>query len=770
MSKKALLAALAAAVVATLATPVAANAATPPALNYTPVSGWWGTNGRVMDIVSLGGRVYLAGGFDTIGPQTGYGVAVDGANGTMLPGAPVVNGIVYASAPDGAGGWYIGGSFTQVGGKARKNAAHLTAAGVLDTKWNPKPNNTVYAMTKNSTEVVLGGAFTQIGATAVAANRIGAVDLTKGTAVPGFTASADNIVRALLASGSSVYAGGDFGSINGSARSRLARIAASNGAVDGGFLGSTNATVRALALSSDGLSVYAGGDFTVASGATRNRLAAWSTSGGALTAWSPSADASVGALAVDPTAGTVYAGGLFANAAGAARTALVAIDGNGAATSFDAGLNGCQTKHIIDNAHSNPPCSVEVSSLTASNGTLYVGGRFGNTGTTSRHDAAAFTLGTGALTSWNPVASDRVLTLTGNNGNLFVGGELTSVNGLVRKGLAALDATTGVGVSAFTADADDEVLDITPSPDGSTLYMAGHFATVNGADRRHLAAVSTSTGAVQAFKAQTNDDVFNVAYAGGALFVTGQFARVNSSDRNHAAKLNPLTGDVDPTFIANTTGPSGPLRSDGMVQSMVTSPDGSKVFLGGPFNTVNGTSVTGGVVAVSGTTGALLARFGAVEGCGSVGPWIVHLAISPDGQRLYGGDVCPDRIYQWDAVNMTTAQNPTGLKWKGWCNGGMQGAMEVNGNFYYGSHGGDKGSGGRCWASPTNHTSVTQSRYAVFDSITGALRPDKPQFDSPMGVWSFATVPQGLLVGGDFAWAVSRNNVRQGLVLFAGTP
>jgi hypothetical protein len=330
--------------------------------------------------------------------------------------------------------------------------------------------------------------------------------------------------------------------------------------------------------------------------------------------------------------------------------------------------------------------------------------------------------------------------------------------------------TTGAGVPTFTADTDNEVLALTPSPDGSTLYLGGHFQTVNGAGRSNLAAVSADTGAVTGFKAQATDDVLSVAYAGGAVYAAGQFKRVNSVDALHAVKLDPLTGAVNPTFQVSTDGPTGPLRANGMVQSMTATPDGSKVFLGGPFTTVNGVSVTGGIVAVNGTTGALMAKFGGVEGCGGVGPWIVHVYLSPDSTRLYGGDVCPDRIYQWDAVNMVTPQNPTGLKWKSWCNGGMQGAFEVNGNFYYGSHGGDKGSGGKCWVSPTNHTSVVQSRYAVFDGTTGALRPDKPQFSSPMGVWSFAAIPQGLLVGGDFAWAVNSNNVRQGLVLFNGTP
>ncbi len=519
--------------------------------------------------------------------------------------------------------------------------------------------------------------------------------------------------------------------------------------------------------------MYAGGDFSQAFGGSwqnRSRLAAWSTGTGALQAWAPSADNSVQALATDPASGTVYAGGLFATVNGQARARLAGIDTNGATTAWDASLNGCQTRHITQDAHSNPVCTPEVASLRSANGTLYVGGRFGQSGTTSRHNVAAFALATGALTAWDPKASDRVLTLGASGSNVFVGGELTSINGLVRAGVAALDLTTGAGVPSFTANTDDEVLAMTPSPDGSTLYLGGHFQNVNGVSRTNLAAVSTATGALTAFKAQATDDVLSVAYAGGAVFASGQFKRVNGVDAMHAVKLDPLTGAVNPTFQVSTTGPTGPLRANGMVQSMTATPDGSKVFLAGPFNVVNGQAVANGIVAVNGTTGALIAKLGGVESCGGTGPWIVHVYLSPDNQRLYGGDVCPDRIYQWDAVNLVTAQNPTGLKWKGWCNGGMQGALEVNGNFYYGSHGGDKGSGGKCWASPTNHTNVVQSRYAVFDAISGALRPDSPQFSSPMGVWSFATIPQGLLVGGDFAWAVNSNNVRQGLVLFNGTP
>jgi hypothetical protein len=327
-SKKVWPAALALAIIGAIAAPLpAAFASTPPNLTYTPVPNWWGTNGRVTDIVPMGDRVYLAGGFDYIGPQTGYGTAVDGASGVSLSGAPVIDGTVYASAPDGAGGWYVAGSFTTVGGVARANAAHITATGAV-TNWNPKPDATVRALAVTGSEVLLGGDFGQIGKTPVPANHLGAVDLTAGSAISGFSASTDGSVRALLTAGTNVYVGGDFGTVDGTSHSRLAAINASNGSLTN-FAGQANGAVRALTISPDGNTLYAGGDFSSAyDGAwqNRSRLAAWSTANGTLQPWAPNANDSVEALAVNPATGVVYAGGLFSSVSGTARTRLASID------------------------------------------------------------------------------------------------------------------------------------------------------------------------------------------------------------------------------------------------------------------------------------------------------------------------------------------------------------------------------------------------------------------------------------------------------------
>src|SRR4029079_12706068 len=97
---------------------------------------------------------------------------------------------------------------------------------------------------------------------------------------------------------------------------------------------------------------------------------------------------------------------------------------------------------------------------TPASGLLAVGARSPRPGTTSRHDAAAFTLANGALHGWNPVASDRVLALAPSGGAVFVAAQITSVTGGVRPNRAALDATTGQLDPTFDPIVDDEVLDL----------------------------------------------------------------------------------------------------------------------------------------------------------------------------------------------------------------------------------------------------------------------------------------------------------------------
>jgi hypothetical protein len=73
-----------------------------------------------------------------------------------------------------------------------------------------------------------------------------------------------------------------------------------------------------------GTNVYVAGNFTTIGGQTRNRIAALSTVTGLATAWNPSATAQVNALALDGN--TVYAGGTFTTIGGQPRNRIAALD------------------------------------------------------------------------------------------------------------------------------------------------------------------------------------------------------------------------------------------------------------------------------------------------------------------------------------------------------------------------------------------------------------------------------------------------------------
>jgi chitodextrinase len=177
-------------------------------------------------------------------------------------------------------------------------------------------NGIVWAMAYANGAVYVGGEFTSVrppgappGTGEVARNRIAAFSSTTGELLP-FQHDMNSIVWELEASpdGTRVYAGGDFTTVDGQARSRLASFDTSTGALT---TWAPSAWARVLAIAPTSTTVYIGGSFTTFNGQPRERLAAVDQSG-ALLPWAPTADGSVDELAVAGGGTRVIAGGYFA--------------------------------------------------------------------------------------------------------------------------------------------------------------------------------------------------------------------------------------------------------------------------------------------------------------------------------------------------------------------------------------------------------------------------------------------------------------------------
>ena len=158
------------------------------------------------------------------------------------------------------------------------------------------------------------------------------------------------------------------------------------------------------------------------------------------------------------------------------------------------------------------------------------------------------------------------------------------------------------------------------------------------------------------------------------LVGTAALTTVGTVARSHAARVSASNGRAD-AWVANTVGAGATQQDGGAVTSLAVTAGSSRVFMAGGFTSVNGSTVVGGIIVVSGTSGAVIpSRLGGVQRCGNTFG-INRLYLSPDGLRLYGGDLCPDDVYQWDAYNLA-AVKADALSLSAW-QVGMYGFMAV---------------------------------------------------------------------------------------------
>ena len=106
------------------------------------------------------------------------------------------------------------------------------------------------------------------------------------------------------------------------------------------------------------------------------------------------------------------------------------------------------------------------------------------------------------ITTFAPVFDGPVRALAVTNDTIYAGGMFTSVNGVPRSRLAAVDAAGGL-VGNWDPVANDQVTAMAVAPDGGRVVVGGRFTTIDGSGAYGLGAVSTSTGTLVPFAANT---------------------------------------------------------------------------------------------------------------------------------------------------------------------------------------------------------------------------------------------------------------------------
>jgi hypothetical protein len=373
----------------------------------------------------------------------------------------------------------------------------------------------------------------------------------------------------------------------------------------------------------------------------------------------------------------------------------------------------------------NSSIETTVRAIAYSNTTMYIGGDFTRmrppfaapgTGEVTRNHAAAIDIATGDLLPWSPNVNGSVYAVEVVGSTVYLGGSFTQVNGVARKNLAAVSASTG-DVLSWNPGAGASVREITEGPNGN-LFVGGNFKSVAGSTRTFIAEI-TPSGTVTSW--------------------------------------NPTIGQI--------SGFACPPRCTPVIFTITFSVDGSLVYFGGHFGTVNGTPQNE-VAAVR------------IDNDQALQPWDPDpyadancpLCTTNETSRVYTLIVTSNKAYMcggfWKvfhgtrrAYNVLVTNLTDGapdVTFAAADDGDTTGCALHNGVFYIGGH--FDYVGAKCSPHPpgggatkcTADNSTTRHHAAAVDAVTGDVLAWDPTANSSHGIFTIQEGPGMVGFGGYF--------------------
>jgi hypothetical protein len=571
-------------------------------------------NGKVTGIVRDGSSLIAAGEFGVVEGQTRAGMArFNAVNGALDSGFNPPS-TTYSHLVLVAGALYaVPYSYNGV----RKFDA---VTGLQDPSFTATTDSGVSVLTATAGGLLVGGGFFNINSVPrVGLARVdygtGAVDLSFDAVLGGSTN-----VQILCPSGTSLYIGGSFFNLSGTARHCLAKVALASGALDTAFTADLNSGATAYSLAVDGTDLYAGGYFDTVNAQSRRRLVKLNAASGAVDAsFNVSASNPIynmqDVLALCVGGGSAYVGGDFNGLGGTDRPYLAKVD---------------PATGALDLAFNPPSLDGSVSQLAWDGTYLYASGGFYMVGgTTVRNTVARFNGSTGALdAAWDPNVLPSVGAIALGGGGLYLSGANT-VKGVAVADVCKVNLSTGAVVPGFGCVLDDYADSLLSY--GTDLYLGGRFTTVNGLSLPYLAKVDAGTGAPDpAFhpnpSAPLGYPTFAMLRDGSRMFVGGKFTSISGQARTNIAEIDPASGLPRAGFTAS---------ADNQVLALAW--DANRLYAAGTFLNAGG-HPRAALAAFDATTGALdLALNAGLDGNLIGVGQRAALAIPPSGGRLILG-------------------------------------------------------------------------------------------------------------------------------------
>ncbi|MFY9915809.1 MAG: PQQ-binding-like beta-propeller repeat protein [Nocardioidaceae bacterium] len=299
---------------------------------------------------------------------------------------------------------FVGGLFAGSGGVAMVDPATGGANWILPTNGDVR----ALALSSDGNTLFAGGNFTTVaGAKHL---HLVAINVSDGSVIPTWKASASGSVRDLVVSGDTLYVAGTFKTINGFTEKGLGALTASTGVRISGFTHFTDKNVWGLALTPT--SLIAVGNFTTVDGVGRSSMASFNLSTYAMTSWAP-----------------------YRLCSGCTSYWDIVVDGTNAYVGTSGNVVGAYNLVTGSNPWRYVRTDGDVQALALTgDGLLYIGGHFGQyVGSSSnpRTILAAINPANGAVDpNFHPrfyATYPGIWTLTSTPGRLYGGGDFKGV-------------------------------------------------------------------------------------------------------------------------------------------------------------------------------------------------------------------------------------------------------------------------------------------------------------------------------------------------------
>jgi uncharacterized delta-60 repeat protein len=434
-----------------------------------------GASDRVQTMsVQPDGKIILGGKFTSInGASRNYldRLNADGSEDAAYNPGTGANDRVECIVVQPDGKILIGGLFTRVNGHTRNGIARLNSDGSLDLSFDPGLGAKGYiscVALQPDGKILIGGEFNTFNGAGyyniARLNANGSVDATfSSTSSPDFT-----VLSIVIQTDGKILIGGQFTSINGFSRNRIARLNA-DGTLDTGFTVGTafgGGTVYSIVLQPDG-KVLAAGVFSSYNGTAENVVARLNTDGTVDAGFNAGTFGGANILTIILQAdGKIILGGQFTSLNGSTSKNIVRLNSDGSLdTGFNAGT-GPDNKVMASAMQGDGKILIAGMLLTSYNGTTMKSiARINADGTLD----TGFNSGTGTSNTYTNYDIHAVAIQ--NDGSILIGGSFTSYNGTGRNRIARINggAGTPTGINVGTIDNN---MSVYPNPFNGSIAIS----------------------------------------------------------------------------------------------------------------------------------------------------------------------------------------------------------------------------------------------------------------------------------------------------------